>query len=215
MEQGAINPGDALPSERDLAAELGVSRVTVRKALRRLVEEGLLIQQRGAGTFVASRVDQPLSKLTSFTEDVSSRGMSPGVTWLDRSTGTAMPEEALALNLSPGAKVSRLYRIRLANGNPMCVEQATLPRHMLPDPTVVETSLYATLAKLGRHPVRALQRLRAELLNMEHARLLQVAPGTPCLYIERRSFLAEGHPVEFVRSHYRGDSYDFIAELRL
>ncbi len=215
LEQGAINAEEALPPERQLAHELGVSRVTVRKAIRKLAEEGLLVQQRGAGTFVASRVEQPLSKLTGFTEDMSTRGLAPRVEWLDRSLGTAMPEEALALNLSPGAKVSRLYRLRLANDKPMCVEQATLPQDVLPDPTVVESSLYAVLEKLGRRPVRALQRLRAQLLDMEHARLLQVEPGTAYLHIERRSFLPDGRPVEFVRSHYRGDSYDFVAELRL
>lgn len=215
VEQGAIGAEDALPPERELALGLGVSRVTVRKALRQLVDEGLLVQQRGAGTFVASRVEQPLSSLTGFTEDMSARGMTPGVEWLDRSLGTAMPEEALALNLSPGAAVSRLYRIRLANDKPMCLEQATLPRDVLEEPEVVEESLYAVLEKTGQRPVRALQRLRAQLLQFEQARLLQVEPGTACLYIERRSFLANGRPVEFVRSHYRGDSYDFVAELRL
>ena len=215
LEQGAIGADDALPPERDLAQGLGVSRVTVRKALRQLVDEGLLVQQRGAGTFVAPRVEQPLSSLTGFTEDMSARGMTPGVEWLDRSLGTAMPEEALALNLSPGAMVSRLYRIRLADEKPMCIEQATLPRDVLPDPKVVEDSLYVVLEKEGQRPVRALQRLRAQLLQFEQARLLHVEPGTPCLYIERRSFLGDGRPVEFVRSHYRGDAYDFVAELRL
>jgi len=215
LEQGAVGAEDALPPERDLAEGLGVSRVTVRKALRQLVDEGLLVQQRGAGTFVASRLEQPLSSLTGFTEDMSARGMTPGVEWLDRSLGTAMPEEALALNLSPGAMVSRLYRIRLANDKPMCIEQATLPHDVLADPTVVKDSLYVELEKVGKRPVRALQRLRAQLLQFEQARLLQVEPGTACLYIERRSFLADGRPVEFVRSHYRGDSYDFVAELRI
>lgn len=215
LEGGVIGAEDALPAERDFAAGLGVSRVTVRKALRQLVDEGLLVQQRGAGTFVASRVEQPLSSLTGFTEDMSTRGLTPTVAWLDRSVGTAMPEEALALNLSPGGRVSRLYRIRLANDRPMCIEQASLPNHVLPDPTLVEGSLYAQLERSGSRPVRALQRLRAQLLEIEHARLLKVEPGSPCLYIERRSFLADGRPVEFVRSHYRGDSYDFVAELRL
>ena len=98
---------------------------------------------------------------------------------------------------------------------PMCIEQATLPREVLPDPTIVEDSLYVELEKSGQRPVRALQRLRAQLLQFEQARLLHVEPGTPCLYIERRSFLGDGRPVEFVRSHYRGDAYDFVAELRL
>ena len=215
VERGAISIDEALPPERELAAGLGVSRVTVRSAIRHLVQEGLLTQQRGAGTFVARRLEQPLSKLTSFTEDIGSRGMSPGIDWLDRSLGAATPEEALALDMSPGAAVARLYRVRLANGRPMCIEQATLPASLLPDPGVVVGSLYAELERLGKRPVRALQRLRAQRLEFEQAQLLNVQPGSPCLYIERRSFLAGGAAVEYVRSHYRGDSYDFVAELRL
>ena len=129
--------------------------------------------------------------------------------------GTATPDEALALALSPGARVSRLRRLRLADGKPMCVEQASLPYEHLPDPETVERSLYAVLEQRGSLPVRALQRLRAQPLDEEHARLLHVTPGAACLYIERRSFLTDGRPVEFVRSYYRGDSYDFVAELHV
>lgn len=213
IDSGLFNPEDAIPPERDLAEALGVSRVTVRRALRTLVEEGLLYQRQGSGTFVAARVEQPLSRLSSFTEDMTTRGMEPGATWLDRSLGPASPLEAMALNLSPGAEVSRLYRLRSADGRPMALELATLPRRILPDPALVENSLYALLNQLGYKPVRALQHLRAELLSEEHARLLGVQPGGAALYIERRSFLENGQPVEFTRSHYRGDAYDFIAEL--
>jgi len=215
IESGAVGHDDALPSERDLAMELGVSRITVRRAVQELADEGLLTQRQGAGTFVSRRIEQPLSSLTSYTEDMTARGMSAGVTWLGRSTGTANPDEALALNLSPGADVSRLYRLRTADDRPMCLEHATLSRDHLPDPGAVETSLYQVLATLGLRPVRALQRIRAELFSTEQAELLGVAPGSACLHVERRSFLADGRPIEFVRSHYRGDSYDFVAELQL
>lgn len=215
IESGLIDTDEALPSERDLSSGLNVSRVTVRAAIRGLVDEGILVQRRGAGTFVAKRVEQRLSRLTGFTEDVTARGMAPGVEWLDRGAGIATPEEALALNLSPGQDVARLYRIRTADGKPMCLEQATLPLDILPKPEKVERSLYEILDQSGMRPVRGLQRLRAELLTMENARLLDVQPGTACLYIERRSYLENGRPIEFVRSYYRGDAYDFIVELTL
>lgn len=215
IEQGVLDAEDALPPERDLAQKLGISRVTVRKAVGALVEEGLLVQRQGAGTFVAPRVEQPLSKLTGFTEDMQARGLAPSVEWLDRSLGSATPDEAIALNLSPGAPVARLYRIRLADDKPMCLEQATLPASALPDPAGVNMSLYEILERYDMRPTRALQRLRAQLFEYEQARLLHVQPGTACLYIERRSFLPNGQPVEFVRSYYRGDSYDFVAELQL
>lgn len=215
MDEGTLGRDDALPSERDLAKSLGVSRITIRRAVRGLVEEGLLNQRPGAGTFVASRVEQPLSELTGYTEDMTARGMAPGVEWLDRTTGTATPDEALALELSPGSQVARLYRLRTADDRPMCLEYATLPIAYLPDPQRVENSLYSVLSEKGLRPVRASQILRAELFGIEQARLLSVQPGSACLYIERRSYLADGTAIEFVCSHYRGDSYDFVAELQL
>ncbi len=215
IEGGALQGNDTLPSERDLAQGIGVSRITVRRAVQELADEGLLNQRQGAGTFVMSRVEQPLSRLTSFTDDMTARGLTPGVQWLNRSIGKATPDEALALNLSPGSEVSRLYRLRSAADRPMCLEHATVPRSMLDDPGRVETSLYQVLEQDGFRPVRALQRLRAQLFDAEHARLIGVPAGSACLYIERRSFLADGTPVELVRSHYRGDSYDFVAELQL
>ncbi len=215
MDEGTLDIDDALPSERELATSLGVSRITVRRAVRGLVEEGLLNQRQGAGTFVSSRVEQPLSELTGYTEDMSSRGMVPGVEWLDRAVGTATPRESLALELKPGAQVSRLYRLRTADERPMCLEYAVLPVRYLPKPELVDGSLYAALDQRGLRPVRALQTLRAELFGIEQARLLSVQPGSACLYIERRSFLGNGSAIEFVCSHYRGDSYDFVAELQL
>ena len=215
MDEGTLGTDDALPSERDMATALGVSRITVRRAVRGLVEEGLLNQRQGAGTFVSSRVEQPLSELTGYTEDMAARGMTPGVEWLDRATGTATPNEAAALALTPGSKVARLYRLRTADGRPMCLEYAILPIEYLPDPENIESSLYTVLGERGLRPVRALQTLRAELFGIEQARLLSVEPGSACLYIERRSFLPDGTAIEFVSSHYRGDSYDFVAELQL
>ena len=215
IEAGTIHQDDALPAERDLALQLGVSRITVRRAVQELAAEGLLSQRQGAGTFVTPRVEQPLSQLTGYTEDMTARGMRPSVQWLQRVVATASPDEALALNLSPGSKVSRLYRLRLADSRPMCLEHATVPQQYLPDPEAVDQSLYAALDENDCRPVRALQRLRAELFSPEQADLLGVQPDSACLYIERRSFLANGASVELVRSWYRGDSYDFVAELLL
>lgn len=215
IDQGLLGVGDALPGERDLAEALGVSRVTVRKGLGGLVAEGLLMQQQGVGTFVAPRVEQPLSILTSFSEDMTARGMTPGARWIDQGTGLASPEEALALGLPPGTPVSRLHRLRTANDKPMTLERTTVPRARLPDPTLVGDSLYAYLAAHGAPPFRALQRLRAERLEAEEAKLLAAPIGSPALYVERRAFLESGEPIEFSRSLFRGDAYDFVVELQL
>lgn len=208
-----LGPDDALPAERDFADELGVSRITVRKALDGLVAEGLLIRRQGAGTFVAARVEKNFSKLSSFTEDMISRGRAPHSAWLSRTAGQVTPEESLTLGLSPGAAVYRFNRIRYADGAPMALEYSTLAAFCMPSPEFVETSLYEALEKTGHRPVRALQRLRAVLFTDEQAELLSVAPRDAGLLIERRGFLKDGRAVEVTQSYYRGDAYDFVAEL--
>src|SRR3546814_292032 len=117
-------------------------------------------------------------------------------------------------DLPPGAEVTRLARVRTADGKPMALERASVPRYVLPDPKEVASSLYETMKARGIHPVRALQRLRAEQIARPDADHLMVPVGTAVLYIERRAFAADGTPVEFTRSRYRGDLYDFVAELR-
>ena len=217
IEDSRLAPEEALPPERELAEEFGVSRITVRKAVDALVEEGILNRRQGAGTFVAShpesRVEKSFSKLSSFSEDMISRGRRPESVWLSRASGTVTPEESLTLGLSPGSQVYRFNRIRYADGEPMALEYSTVPGFCLPSETAVEESLYETLERFGARPVRALQRLRAVLFLGEKAKLLGVLEGSPGLLIERRGFLRDGRPVEITQSYYRGDAYDFVAEL--
>ncbi|WP_019646402.1 GntR family transcriptional regulator [Novispirillum itersonii] len=207
----------ALPSERVLSERFGVSRVTVRKALRELIADGLLHPRQGAGTFVtpSPHREQRLSALIGFSEDMQSRGLEAGTVWLNRSLALATPEEAMALGIAPGSKVSRLYRLRLADGAPMALELTTVPTRFLPDPAVVSGSLYTVLRQNGFAPFRALQRLTAVILTVKQARLLEVPDGSAALSIERRTMLEDGTPVELVRSHYRGEVYDVVVELNL
>ncbi len=214
VEAGVLGPGQSLPSERELAEQLSLSRVTVRKALAGLVENGVLVQRQGAGTFVAERIVKPLSKMTSFSEDLKARGLNPRSVFLERSVGEVTPDEAMALNLSPGSLVVRLHRLRYAGTEPLAVERSAIPQAILHDPDKVVDSLYEALEALGCRPVRALQRLRAVNLNATQAKLLQLPVGSAALAVERRSFLEDGRLVEFTSSWYRGDAYDFVAELQ-
>jgi len=218
ISRGVIKPGDALPSERDLAVRVDVSRVTVRKAVQQLVKDGVLVQRHGSGTFVAPqtpRVEQSLSQLTSFTEDMARRGMSVRSQWLDRGIYAPSPEETIVLGLSSGDRVSRIARLRLTGETPLAIERAALSTSVLPDPAAVTSSLYSHLEKSGNRPVRAIQRIRAANLDEAEASLLAVPVGAAGLHIERISYLATGKVVEFTRSVYRGDAYDFVAELRI
>ena len=214
IERRAIEPGHALPSERDLSQALQLSRVTVRKAISGLVEEGLLQQRHGAGTFVAARIVKPIARLSSFTEDLHERGLHPRSQFFERSIGEVTPEESMALGLSPGAQVIRLDRVRYSDNEPLAIERSVVPASVLADPALVNDSLYEALERVHCRPQRALQRLRAVALNARQARLLHVAEGSAGLNIERRSFLRDGRVVEFTCSWYRGDIYDFVAELQ-
>jgi GntR family transcriptional regulator len=141
------------------------------------------------------------------------RGRAPRSVWLKRAAGTVTPEEALTLRLSPGTPVYRFNRIRFADEVPMALEFATVVASALPSLESVDTSLYEALERAGQRPVRALQRLRAVLLTDEQAELLKAKPGDPGLLVERLGSLADGRAVEFSQSFYRGDTYDFVAEL--
>ena len=213
IDKRILDADDALPAERDLAADFAVSRITVRKAIEGLVSEGLLVRQHGSGTFVRPRVEKNFSKLTSFSEDMRARGRNPRSVWLHKGAGSVTPEEALALRLSPGTPIFRFHRIRFADDAPMAIEYATVVASCLGSVDAVKSSLYEALEQTGHRPVRALQRLRAVLLNAEQAERLGAKERDAGLLVERLGFLADRSAVEFSQSFYRGDTYDFVAEL--
>ena len=218
IASGDLQPGASLPAEREMAALTGLSRVTVRKAVQSLVARGQLVQRRGSGTFVAPRVErleQALSILTSFSEDMARRGKVVRSVWIARGVHVPVPEEMMVLGLTTQDRVARLERVRLADEVPLAIERAALSTAILPDPQAVGGSLYAALADRGLRPVRAVQRISAANLNARDAALLEVAEGVAALRIERISYLASGRVVEFTRSIYRGDAYDFAAELQI
>lgn len=218
IESGQIAPGTPLPPEREIAIMTTLSRVTVRNAVLPLVEEGLIVQRRGSGSIVApklTKVDQSLSRLTSFTEDMARRGKSVTATWLERGIFLPSSEETMTLGLTASESVSRLSRLRLADDTPLAIERASLSTKMLPNPLIVLSSLYSTLDKSNCKPIRAVQRISATNLNEQDAALLQVEEGVAGLQITRVSYLETGQVVELTHSIYRGDAYDFVAELQI
>lgn len=218
IRDGILAPDSSLPPERELAQLTDLSRVTVRKAIQELAADGLIEQRQGSGSFVRRaepRVEQSLSHLTSFTEDMKRRGMDTSSTWLERGIFMPSPEEMVALGLGSQESVARIVRIRSANGRQMALERASLPLDVLPNPLDVTASLYEVLQANGVRPVRAVQKISAVNMPAREAELLGVAEGTAGLRIERTSYLESGRVVEFTRSLYRGDAYDFVAELRL
>ena len=216
IESRVLGPDDALPPERDLAADFSVSRITVRKAIDGLVSEGLLVRRQGSGTFVCARVEKNFSKLTSFSEDMRARGRNPRSVWLRKSAGTVTPEEALTLRASPGHAGVPLPPHPLRR---RCADGARVRDHPRRVPAVAGGGgvLAVRRARARRQPPGA--RAAAPARGAVHRRTGAAAAGpgeaTPGLLVERLGFLQDGRAVEFSQSYYRGDTYDFVAELSI
>src|SRR5689334_1268829 len=186
IEIGRFAETQLLPPERELCELLDVSRTTLRKAIADLIAEGVLYHRHGSGTFIhraTPRVEQPSSRLTSFTEDMRLRGLEASSRELERGVYLPTPEEAMMLGAGPSERVFRLGRLRLADGSPMAIERAAIPMRFLPEPASVGASLYEALSARGFRPTRGLQRLRATLVSEADAELLGVARESPALHI--------------------------------
>lgn len=214
IHEGRFQAHEALPSERTLSEALMLSRVTARKAIDRLAEQGLIVRRRGSGNYIAPKLEQPLARLSSFSEELRRRGFEPSSRWLLRRCTAASPDEHLSLGLSPGARVARLERLRLADGTVMAYEISVLPEPVLPQPALVEGSLYEHLGQLGKAPARALQHIRALNADARQAELLGVPTGQALLFITRVGYLDNGLPVELTHSYCRSDLYGFVSEMR-
>ena len=218
IRSGALEADTQIPPERDLAELTKVSRVTIRKSMSILVDEGLIDQRQGAGSFVrpfAPKAEQTLSSIVSFTENMAARGKTSTSVLLDQGTFWPTPDESVVLGLSTGDPVSRVNRLRSADGVPMAIERSSVPTDILPKPSEVNISLYAVLRRNNCAPTRAIQRVTATSIDADEARLLNLKVGDAALLIERTGYLASGRPIEFTRGIYRPDLYDFVTELRL
>ncbi|MGW5349771.1 GntR family transcriptional regulator [Streptomyces sp. NPDC004031] len=201
-----------LPSERELMQRYDVSRVTVRRAVERLTQEGRIYRVQGAGTFVAEA--ETISKslrLTSFSEDIRARRMVPAGTLLVMERVPADVDNARDLFVEPGAPLVHLERLRTADGVPMCLENVWLPEHLVPGllDEGAPDSLYDVLDRQGAAPEAADQTVRATVVDAAQARLLKVPPQFPALHVERLTRDARGRAVERAVSLYRADRYDF------
>jgi GntR family transcriptional regulator len=212
-----LGVGEAIPYERRLSTELGVSRLTLRAALDELVREGYLVRRHGSGTYVGQpKIAQQLT-LTSFSEDMRRRGMVPDSRTVELRRIHAGPQIARALNVSPDAYVFLVRRLRLADGDTMAIETLHVPAALVPGLTTAQlehASFYELLEeRYGIVIASGLQTIEPTVTNDEESRLLEVPLHSPAFLFERTSRTADGITVEFVRSIYRGDRYQLVAEL--
>lgn len=202
-------PGDALPSERRLCAEHGVSRITVRAAVGRLVSDGLLVRVRGKGTFVAERAVRSRLHLASFHEDMRRMGLLPTTVVLSLAELVPPPRTVEALRLQAGQTAYHVRRLRIADGAPISVDDAWYHAGLLPglDRLDLTTSIYETLADRYDRPIdHAEQTVRAGEAPRDIAIPLNLPVGGSVLVFDRVS-ASRGDPIEHTRSWYRADRY--------
>ncbi len=212
-----LNVGEAIPSERRLSTEIGVSRLTLRAALDDLVRDGYLERRHGSGTFVSEpKIAQQLT-LTSFSEDMRRRGMVAGSRTIELREVHAGAAVGRALHISPDARVVLIRRLRLADGEPMALETLHVPAALVPGLTrelLEDASFYDLMEEhYGVVIASGQQSIEPTVTNEEESELLHVPLHSPAFLFERTSRTAEGETVEFVRSLYRGDRYRLVADL--
>lgn len=207
----SMAPHDALASERELMAIHGVSRMTVRKAIATLVEEGRVYNVHGSGTYVGSAdIFSKTPKLTSFTEDMISRGAVPSSRVLELARIEAPESVAAALGLAAPEETTHIRRLRLADDVPIAIEDVYIPRLVLDLESLnLGASLYEQLRLAGHEVFRAEQEIKAITLTAQESRLLEVAKGEAALSVTRVSSSRRGHLIEFARTIYRADRYTF------
>ncbi|HET6379781.1 MAG TPA: GntR family transcriptional regulator [candidate division Zixibacteria bacterium] len=219
IERGMLEPGTRLPSERELARSLGVSRMTLRQALSRLEHRGLIDRAHGSGTFVAEpKLRHQANVLRGFFRETVGQGVVPTTRTIERSAIFATRVLAQTLDLRIGEEVYKVVRLRSARGTPVVVETSFFPAALFPgliEEDLDHRSIYELMERYGARPVRGEQGMESVAAEAEEAALLGVAPGAPLMLLERTTWDATGRPVEHARDLYRGDRSRFLTELRL
>ncbi|MBY6035074.1 GntR family transcriptional regulator [Fictibacillus nanhaiensis] len=217
IEKGDWEPGSMISSEREFAENYEVSRMTVRQAINNLVNDGYLTRSKGKGTFVSSKkIEQKLLGLTSFTEDMKSRGLEPASKLVSFQKIQANHKLAKSLEIQPSEEVYEIKRVRLADDVPMAIETTFVPVQLLDlqEIHLKKGSLYSHVENAGFYIDYATQSLEASIAREAESEILEIAKGAPVLLIQRQTYLTTGKPLEIVHSVYRGDRYKFMIDMK-
>jgi GntR family transcriptional regulator len=214
INDGTLAPGAQLPSERSLCERFGVSRVTARRALTALVEDGLVVSSPGRGWYVSDGpLSEPPNMLLSFTAMARARGFEPTATVLRSDVRAATLDEAETLQVAPGAAVLELERVRLLDRLPVAVDRSLVPVALCPAVTTTDfttASLYEVLARDAKVvPTAAECTVEATSAGTSIGPLLDLEPSEPVLVSRQVTRDRNGRPVELSTIVYRGDRYRF------
>jgi len=218
IQRGEWQPGDMIPPESELIEDYQVSRNTVRQVLEKLVNDGLIYRQRGRGSFVSHpTLEQAMTRIVSFTEDMHQRGFAPGTRMLSTDLIPAEEEIANQLDIPVGEQLVYLRRLRMADGEPMSIEESYLIHKYCPDilehDYALEPLRRVLESEFGIRIASAKQVIQAIQAPPDLAYLLEISPGAALLLLTRVSFSQGRIPVEYLRIHYRADRYSLFNEL--
>ncbi|WP_112182039.1 MULTISPECIES: GntR family transcriptional regulator [Paraliobacillus] len=217
IEKGDLKPGDMIPSEREYADKYNVSRMTIRQAIVNLVNERYLYRVKGKGTFIKEKkLEQSLQGLTSFSEDMKSRGMKASSKLISFEIIPADSKLANQLGIQEHGPVYEIKRIRLAEEEPMALERTYISANKVKGLTeeIVQQSLYEYMEeKLLLKIAKGTQEIEAAIVNNEEVEYLKIPEHSPIMLIQRATSLEDGTIVEVVKSSYRADRYKFMIEL--
>jgi DNA-binding GntR family transcriptional regulator len=212
ITEGKLRPGERLDNELELTQQLGVSRPTVRQAVQRLVDEGLVVRRRGLGTVVVTPRILRSVALTSLYDDLAATGRHPETTVLSATEVTADDHVAAVLALPIGAKVLMVERLRLADGSPLALMHNFLPAGLLhgdPIGALAKSGLYELLRGQGVHLQEGEQVIGARKASAHEAKLLDAPRGATVLTMTRTTFDQAGKPVEHGVHAYLAERYSF------
>jgi GntR family transcriptional regulator len=218
IRSGRLKPSDQLPPEDQIAASYGVSMITVRRSLIDMAVAGYIRRERGRGTFVAhGRLEKGPHELTSFRDEMTRRGLTPGSVVLTQKIIQADGNLVKQLNVEESAEIFCLRRLRLGDGEPLALQTAHIPLQFAPgimDEDFERGSLYGILEEhFGMTPERAREVHSAAPITGDDAKMLEVPEGSVGLAGKRWTFLENGQTLEFVTSIARGDRYEIALEL--
>ena len=217
LDEGKRQPGDRIAPERELAEQYGVSVITVRRALDELAREQRIERTRGRGTFVLPpRIDRNLDEPLTFTEEMQRRGIDPQTRLIATRDEVASEAVAARLQLEVGAPTVFIERLRLADGQPLLLEQVHLSSRRFPGllrADLERESLYAVLKeRYGTEIARTRETFEPVLLRKREAGLLSIKKRQPALQVEGVAYASDGAPVEFSRTFVRGDRTRYFVE---
>lgn len=218
IARGEVKPGDRLPSEDQLLARFGVSRITVRRAIQNLIQRGMVEIRRGHGTYVlAPKVSQELSRLTGFVEDMAVHGRKASAKVLSQDVVAANSTVARQLRIARGTHVVRIERVRLADSVPMSFDETYLPleigERIVRNDLRVKPIFTLLEEEFGIPLAEAEYVLEAAAASAHVAEALAVTRGAPIFRIERTSFTSMGQPIDYEILSYRGDLIRFVTRL--